>query len=147
MHRSVSELIPNYKLDLADPGWSTAQGYMVHRCTDCAYAHTQDMWRVKRVYAYLYGVDVCSCCQLHFYLVMDLLKGGEVLDRIRQKKCFTEPEASQIMRQLVSAVHFMHSKGVVHRDLKPEVSTKELPPINSGLLVYYFTLVVSDRLV
>lgn len=59
--------------------------------------------------------------QLHVYIVMELLKGGELLDRIKRKKCFTEPEASEIMRKIISAVSFMHSKGVVHRDLKPEV--------------------------
>jgi len=57
--------------------------------------------------------------------VLELLRGGELLDRIRQKERFTEDEASQIMRKLVGAVNFMHSKGVVHRDLKPEVSTKK----------------------
>ena len=63
--------------------------------------------------------------ELHTYIILDYLQGGELLQRIRKKKCFTEPEASAIMRKLVSAVHFMHSQGVVHRDLKPEVkSTK-----------------------
>lgn len=54
------------------------------------------------------------------YLVFELLKGGELLDRIRKKSKFTESEASAILRKLVSAVSFMHSRGVVHRDLKPE---------------------------
>ncbi|KAG2469426.1 KS6A5 kinase, partial [Polypterus senegalus] len=58
--------------------------------------------------------------QLHVYLVMELLKGGELLERIKKKKHFSEAEASQIMRKLVSAVSFMHDAGVVHRDLKPE---------------------------
>ncbi|XP_021945279.1 ribosomal protein S6 kinase alpha-5 isoform X3 [Folsomia candida] len=58
--------------------------------------------------------------EAHAYIVLELLKGGELLDRIRQKERFTEDEASQIMRKLVHAVHFMHSKGIVHRDLKPE---------------------------
>lgn len=52
---------------------------------------------------------------------MELLRGGELLERIRQKDRFTESEASRIMRQLVSAVNYMHERGVVHRDLKPEV--------------------------
>lgn len=56
----------------------------------------------------------------HTYLICELLKGGELLDRIRSKSKFTEGEASVIMRKLVSAVSFMHSRGVVHRDLKPE---------------------------
>lgn len=59
--------------------------------------------------------------QAHTYIVLELLRGGELLDRIRKKERFTEDEASQIMRKLVNAVHFIHSKGVVHRDLKPEV--------------------------
>ncbi|XP_039219326.1 ribosomal protein S6 kinase alpha-4 isoform X1 [Crotalus tigris] len=58
--------------------------------------------------------------QYHTYLVMELLRGGELLDRIKKKQHFSESEASQIMRSLVSAVSFMHDSGVVHRDLKPE---------------------------
>ncbi|XP_023956078.1 ribosomal protein S6 kinase alpha-4 isoform X3 [Chrysemys picta bellii] len=58
--------------------------------------------------------------QYHTYLVMELLRGGELFDRIKKKQHFSESEASQIMRSLVSAVSFMHDVGVVHRDLKPE---------------------------
>ncbi|KAI7813558.1 putative ribosomal protein S6 kinase alpha-4 [Triplophysa rosa] len=58
--------------------------------------------------------------QYHTYLVMELLRGGELLERIRKKKMFAEWEASQLMKSLVSAVSYMHEAGVVHRDLKPE---------------------------
>ncbi|XP_018414009.1 PREDICTED: ribosomal protein S6 kinase alpha-5 isoform X6 [Nanorana parkeri] len=58
--------------------------------------------------------------QLHTFLVMELLKGGELFERIKKKKSFSESEASYIMRKLVSAVSHMHDVGVVHRDLKPE---------------------------
>lgn len=58
----------------------------------------------------------------HTYIVLELLKGGELLERIREKDMFTEKEAVQIFCQLVSAVNFMHAHGIVHRDLKPEVS-------------------------
>ncbi|KAM9293823.1 ribosomal protein S6 kinase alpha-5 isoform 4-T4 [Gastrophryne carolinensis] len=58
--------------------------------------------------------------QLHTFLVMELLKGGELFERIKRKKTFSESEASYIMRKLVSAVSHMHDVGVVHRDLKPE---------------------------
>ncbi|OWK17324.1 RPS6KA4, partial [Cervus elaphus hippelaphus] len=61
------------------------------------------------------------CPQLHTYLVLELLQGGELLEHIRKKRHFSESEASQILRSLVSAVSFMHEEaGVVHRDLKPE---------------------------
>uniref|UniRef100_A0A6I8NRG6 Ribosomal protein S6 kinase n=1 Tax=Ornithorhynchus anatinus TaxID=9258 RepID=A0A6I8NRG6_ORNAN len=58
--------------------------------------------------------------QLHTFLVMELLNGGELFERIQKKKHFSETEASSIMRKLVSAVSHMHDVGVVHRDLKPE---------------------------
>ena len=67
---------------------------------------------------------------------MELLRGGELLNRIRKKKSFTEPEASEIMCKLVQAISFMHLKGVVHRDLKPEVST--LTPTVKSLSIMGF---------
>ena len=57
---------------------------------------------------------------LHTYIIMELLTGGELFDRIRQRVQFTEREASAIMKSLISAVQYIHSQGVVHRDLKPE---------------------------
>jgi ribosomal protein S6 kinase alpha-5 len=59
--------------------------------------------------------------EFHTYIILELLKGGELVDRLR-KRPFKEEEAGQVFRGLLSAVHFMHSKGIVHRDLKPEVS-------------------------
>lgn len=53
------------------------------------------------------------------YLVMELLRGGELLDRILSIQRMHEIEASLVMRTVLSAVRFLHSHGVVHRDLKP----------------------------
>ena len=52
---------------------------------------------------------------------MEYLRGGELLERIKSKQSFSETEACDIMRSLVSVVRFLHQIGVVHRDLKPEV--------------------------
>jgi calcium/calmodulin-dependent protein kinase I len=56
----------------------------------------------------------------YVYLVMELVTGGELFDRIVAKGSYTERDASYLIRQVLAAVHFMHSNGVVHRDLKPE---------------------------
>lgn len=66
---------------------------------------------------------------------MELLNGGELFERIKKKKHFSETEASYIMRKLVSAVSHMHDVGVVHRDLKPEVSRDVLPPVTQSSLL------------
>ena len=63
---------------------------------------------------------------------MELLEGGELLDRIRNQKSFTEAEASSIMRQLVSVVNHLHNHRIVHRDLKPEVGIKHKWYANSN---------------
>uniref|UniRef100_W8B3F0 Calcium/calmodulin-dependent protein kinase type 1 n=1 Tax=Ceratitis capitata TaxID=7213 RepID=W8B3F0_CERCA len=54
------------------------------------------------------------------YLVMELVTGGELFDRIVEKGSYTEKDASGLIRQILEAVDYMHEQGVVHRDLKPE---------------------------
>lgn len=59
----------------------------------------------------------------HVYVVMELLSGGELLDRVRRPRkagTFGEEQAAIICRQLASALQHVHSRHVVHRDLKPE---------------------------
>uniref|UniRef100_A0A915N3Z4 Ribosomal protein S6 kinase n=1 Tax=Meloidogyne javanica TaxID=6303 RepID=A0A915N3Z4_MELJA len=58
--------------------------------------------------------------QFHYYIVLEKLEGGELLDRLRRMEKFTEIQAAEIMTQLVSSLRHMHSKDIVHRDLKPE---------------------------
>uniref|UniRef100_A0A8C7THK3 Ribosomal protein S6 kinase n=1 Tax=Oncorhynchus mykiss TaxID=8022 RepID=A0A8C7THK3_ONCMY len=55
----------------------------------------------------------------YVYLVMELMRGGELLDRILYQKCFSEREASALLCTITKTVEYLHSQGVVHRDLKP----------------------------
>lgn len=56
----------------------------------------------------------------HFYLVMDLVSGGEMFDHLIQYGAYSEADAARLMREVASALAFLHGVGVVHADLKPE---------------------------
>lgn len=56
----------------------------------------------------------------HVYLVIQLVTGGELFDRIVDKGSYTEKDAADLLRQVIEAIDYMHTMGVVHRDLKPE---------------------------
>jgi len=53
------------------------------------------------------------------YLVFELMKGGELLDKILRQKFFSEREARAVMEKVTNVVKYLHQNGVVHRDLKP----------------------------
>ncbi|XP_066505963.1 ribosomal protein S6 kinase alpha-1 [Hoplias malabaricus] len=53
------------------------------------------------------------------YLVTELMKGGELLDKILRQKFFSEREASAVLHTISRTVDYLHTQGVVHRDLKP----------------------------
>ncbi|EEB07168.1 CAMK/CAMK1 protein kinase [Schizosaccharomyces japonicus yFS275] len=55
-----------------------------------------------------------------FLLLTDLAEGGELYDCVCAKGQFNEAVVKCIIRQLVSAVAYIHKNGIVHRDLKPE---------------------------
>jgi len=56
----------------------------------------------------------------NIYLILELVTGGELFDRIVEKGNYSERDASIVVNQILQAVLYLHSQGVVHRDLKPE---------------------------
>lgn len=53
-------------------------------------------------------------------LVMELARGGELFDQIRPDEGMPETAARHYFRQLLSGIQHCHSRGVCHRDVKPE---------------------------
>jgi len=58
--------------------------------------------------------------QSMIYLVTEYAPNGEIFDHLVANGRMKEPEAARVFTQLISAVHYCHLRGVVHRDLKAE---------------------------
>ncbi|XP_028124553.1 uncharacterized protein LOC114321577 [Camellia sinensis] len=59
---------------------------------------------------------------VNVYVVMELCKGGELLDRILSRGGkYSEEDAKAVVVQILSVVAYCHLQAVVHRDLKPEL--------------------------
>lgn len=54
------------------------------------------------------------------YLVMELVKGGQLSTYLLEKKKLDETESRKILRQLVSGIEYCHGNLITHRDLKLE---------------------------
>mmetsp|Transcript_17481 Transcript_17481/g.37780 ORF Transcript_17481/g.37780 Transcript_17481/m.37780 type:complete len:799 (-) Transcript_17481:259-2655(-) len=56
----------------------------------------------------------------NFYLVMDLISGGEMFDHLADNGPYSEADAARLVMETASALAFLHGVGLVHADLKPE---------------------------
>lgn len=56
----------------------------------------------------------------HYYLALDLIEGGEMFDHLVKLGAYSEADAARLIREISSALAFLHGIGVVHGDMKPE---------------------------
>jgi calcium/calmodulin-dependent protein kinase I len=56
----------------------------------------------------------------YVFIVLPLIEGGSLFEKIVEYGCFYEDDAQYIIRQILQAVGYLHQCGIVHRDLKAE---------------------------
>ncbi|KAG1683398.1 MAP kinase-activated protein kinase 2 [Nymphon striatum] len=79
-------------------------------------SNCQNIVSIKQVYAN-HHKDIPL-----LYVIMEIMEGGELFQRIqdRAEGAFTEREAAEIVREVCTALTYLHSMNIAHRDLKPE---------------------------
>mmetsp|Transcript_33930 Transcript_33930/g.95459 ORF Transcript_33930/g.95459 Transcript_33930/m.95459 type:complete len:952 (+) Transcript_33930:178-3033(+) len=56
----------------------------------------------------------------YFYIVTELVTGGELFDKIVEMGNYSEKDAAVLVQKMLSAIGYLHNLNIVHRDLKPE---------------------------
>ncbi|KAK1174908.1 serine/threonine-protein kinase DCLK2 isoform X1 [Acipenser oxyrinchus oxyrinchus] len=74
--------------------------------------------RVKHPNIIMLIEEVDTAAEL--YLVMELVKGGDLFDAITSSTKYTERDASAMVYNLAGALKYLHCLNIVHRDIKPE---------------------------
>eukprot|EP00904_Undaria_pinnatifida_P009768 jgi/Undpi1/5921/HiC_scaffold_2.g01195.m1 len=81
----------------------------------------QEAEMLKRVdHEYIIKLEDIFQTEQAVYLVMDLVSGGDLFDRIVEKGVYAEDLAQELLFRVLTAVNYLHSQDIVHRDLKPE---------------------------
>lgn len=85
----------------------------------------------------------------HYYLVTEIMTGGDLFDRIVKKETYSEREARYVSKALFSAVEYIHKQNIAHRDLKPQnllllVSDTLMPYSNVAVCNHSLDLNLTD---
>mmetsp|Transcript_8495 Transcript_8495/g.18054 ORF Transcript_8495/g.18054 Transcript_8495/m.18054 type:complete len:586 (+) Transcript_8495:177-1934(+) len=98
-----------------------------------------DPQKIKAEFNVLRQLDHAHICKAYecyedrrnIYLVMDICSGGTLLETLCQRTRFSESDAASVMRQILSALAYLHQANFVFRDLKTE-NIMFAKPVQSG---------------
>jgi len=88
----------------------------------------EDIKLLKREVHIMKQVDHKNILKLHeiyededsVFIVMELVQGSELFDRIVDRGFYSERHSKNLIKQMLTAVAYLHEQGIAHRDLKPE---------------------------
>jgi len=63
-------------------------------------------------------IDYFEEDRCHF-VVMELERGGDLAERLNEKVTYSEEDARKVVRNIIEAMDFVHSRGFAHCDIKP----------------------------
>mmetsp|Transcript_30490 Transcript_30490/g.70268 ORF Transcript_30490/g.70268 Transcript_30490/m.70268 type:complete len:349 (-) Transcript_30490:1707-2753(-) len=55
-----------------------------------------------------------------YFIVMELMSGGDLFDRIGKKKSYSEADARDLCLKMLKAMAYCHTKNIAHCDMKPK---------------------------
>ncbi len=75
----------------------------------------------------------------YLYFVSEYMRGGELYDAIIAKGNYSEHDAAFLVKQLLQSIAYLHSKGVVHRNLRPgNILIKDAASLNIKIIDFDF---------
>ena len=58
--------------------------------------------------------------KMNYYIVSEVVEGGELFKRLCLLESFTEEQAAHIIQQIMLGLNYLHLQSITHRDMKPE---------------------------
>ena len=58
--------------------------------------------------------------QNNYYIVSEIVEGGELFKRLKEHDSFSEDQAANIVHQIMLGLNYLHLQSITHRDMKPE---------------------------
>ena len=69
---------------------------------------------------FLVGMHYCFQSPDRLYFVLDYINGGDLFFHLKKRMHLPEKDARFYATELVLALSFLHEKGFIYRDIKPE---------------------------